>query len=113
MTLLSTIGLRIKNIREKTGLKQKELAKILGILPSALSMYEQGKREPSISTIQKLSNHFNMSLSQFFMFEEIENSKDKNAGYSIIINGLREVLSNLENNNLKFNPEILERTPTF
>jgi transcriptional regulator with XRE-family HTH domain len=114
MTLLVKIGLRIKSIREKSGLKQKELAKILALLPSTLSMYEQGKREPSISTIKKLSDHFNMSLSQFFIFEEIEYSKDKNSGYSIIVNGLREVLANLESNNLKYiNPEILENSPTI
>jgi len=101
MTLTKNIGLRMKGIRQASGIQQKQLAKKLGILPSLLSMYEQGKREPSISFIQNFSNNFNITLSQFFLFDDQNISKDINMGYSIVIKGLKDVLTQLEDENFK------------
>lgn len=53
---------RIKMLRESKKLMQKELAKELGISPSALSHYENGEREPDIKTLTKLADFFNVSI---------------------------------------------------
>lgn len=43
-------------------MSQAQLAKALHISPSALGMYEQGRREPSIDILIMLSNLFRVSL---------------------------------------------------
>lgn len=54
--------MRIKEIREAQGKKQKELAVALGIAPNTLSQYENGKREPDLETIKKMSDILNVSI---------------------------------------------------
>lgn len=53
--------MRIKQLREMHGMQQKELASIIGISPNTLSQYENGKREPGLEIIAKLSDYFNVS----------------------------------------------------
>ncbi len=100
MSLLKNIGLRLKGIRQEAEIKQKDLAKALNILPSQLSMYEQGKREPTISFLNDFANFFHISLSQFFLFENINFVEtDSNKEYSTVINNLKNILQTLENKN--------------
>ena len=55
------LGQRIGALRRKLGLSQAELAHRLGISPSAMGMYEQGRREPSADTIIALSEIFEVT----------------------------------------------------
>lgn len=41
---------RLKMLRIKSGLSQSELAKVINVSPSTISMYEQGRREPDFLT---------------------------------------------------------------
>lgn len=41
---------------------QAELSKALEISPSAIGMYEQGRRVPDVSTLKKISAYFNVSI---------------------------------------------------
>ena len=41
---------RLKMLRIKSGLSQAELAKVINVSPSTISMYEQGRREPDFLT---------------------------------------------------------------
>ena len=52
------IGNRLKQLREKKGLKQEVLAKKLGITQQMVSLYEKNISEPDIETIKKLSEIF-------------------------------------------------------
>ncbi len=52
----------LKELREKRGLNQNELAKILGLNMSTVSAYERGIRKPSKKILIKLSNLFEISL---------------------------------------------------
>ena len=45
--------LKLKKLRENRGMTQAELGKALDISPSAIGMYEQGRRIPDISTLKK------------------------------------------------------------
>ncbi len=56
------LGIRIRLLREKNNLKQKELAKILNIANTTLSQYENGRRIPSDEVKVKICKHFNVSL---------------------------------------------------
>lgn len=55
-------GKRIVELRKKQGLTQSELAKVMGISRSALSLYEIEKREPDIETLSKLASLFNVPV---------------------------------------------------
>ena len=49
------IGPRIAALRRERGMSQAELAASIGLSPSALGMYEQGRREPSADTMVALA----------------------------------------------------------
>ena len=57
--MLST---RIKALRQRKGWSQTELAERLHISPSAVGMYEQGRREPSIDRLVALSKEFDVTI---------------------------------------------------
>ena len=44
----------LKIVRIKKGIKQKDLALMIGISQNLLSMYESGKRNPKLDTIKKI-----------------------------------------------------------
>ena len=56
------LGSRIASLRQTYGLSQAELAQRLHISTSAIGMYEQGRREPSVDTLVALSREFGVSL---------------------------------------------------
>lgn len=49
------LGTRIAALRRQAGMSQAQLAKRLGISPSAMGMYEQGRREPSLQLLGELA----------------------------------------------------------
>ena len=55
------LGARIAALRREAGYSQAELAKQLKISPSAMGMYEQGRREPSVDTLVALSRVLQVS----------------------------------------------------
>ena len=57
--MLST---QIKTLRQGKGWSQAELARRLHISPSAIGMYEQGRREPSVGTLVTLSKEFDVTM---------------------------------------------------
>ena len=57
--MLST---QIKELRRRKGWSQAELARRLHISPSAIGMYEQGRREPSVDTLVALSKEFDVTM---------------------------------------------------
>lgn len=58
-----SIGKNIKKLREENSLTQKELADIAGVTDKAVSMWEQGKREPRMGAMQKISDYFSVKMS--------------------------------------------------
>ena len=56
------LGSRIAMLRRLSGLSQAELAKRLCITPSAVGMYEQNRREPSVDTLISIAGVFNITL---------------------------------------------------
>lgn len=56
------IGNRIKKLREELDLKQDELAKKLGVSPSAVGMYERDLREANDDIKLRMCNLFNCSM---------------------------------------------------
>lgn len=56
------LGARIATLRKAAGISQAELAKALQISPSAVGMYEQGRREPSVEILKAMSEYFGVSI---------------------------------------------------
>lgn len=56
------IGERIKELRIRYNMNQRELAEKLGVANSTLSQYETGERTPGDEIKLKLANLFNVSL---------------------------------------------------
>lgn len=55
------LGPRIAALRRDAGWSQAELAQRLQVSPSAIGMYEQGRREPSAATLVAMSQVFGVS----------------------------------------------------
>lgn len=59
---MKSFGERLSYLRNKKGLSQDELAKILNIGKSTLGMYEINKREPKHEMTAKIANYFGVSI---------------------------------------------------
>ena len=55
------LGPRIAVLRREAGLSQAELARRLKISPSAMGMYEQGRREPSAEILVAMARELDVS----------------------------------------------------
>lgn len=59
---MSTFAKRLKLLRLASGLSQADLAKEVGLTASAIGMYEQGRREPSLSPLSEIADYFNVDV---------------------------------------------------
>lgn len=64
-----TIGERIKALREANKISQSELANIVGVGLSSISMYESGDRMPRDEIKIRIANALNRSVN-FIFFKE-------------------------------------------
>ena len=62
------VGKRIKELRNKLGISQEELAFRSEIHRTYIASLEVGKRNVSIETLEKVVNALEVSLSEFFDF---------------------------------------------
>ena len=56
------IGDKLKNLRKRKNITQKDIADYLGVSPSAIGLYEQNRREPDLETVKKIADFFNVSV---------------------------------------------------
>lgn len=52
----------LKSLRESRKMTQQELSRALQISPSAIGMYETGRRSPDYETLKKIARLFNVSV---------------------------------------------------
>lgn len=62
------IGLKI--VRKTRNLNQQKVAMDLNISREALSYYENGKREPSLQLLVRMSDYFNVSINYLITGQE-------------------------------------------
>ena len=60
----------LREIRKKRHLNQQKVAMDLNISREALSYYENGKREPSLSLLVRMSEYFNVSINYLITGKE-------------------------------------------
>ncbi|KAF5048666.1 helix-turn-helix protein [anaerobic digester metagenome] len=66
----------IRNLRIKNNLSSKELSKILNISESSVSLYESGKRKPSLGLIIKIADYFSVSTDYLLGLSHKENENN-------------------------------------
>lgn len=62
------VGNRIKELRNKLGISQEELGFRSGVHRTYIASLEVGKRNISISTLEKIVTALNVTFSEFFDF---------------------------------------------
>ncbi|WDS37178.1 MAG: cupin domain-containing protein [Pseudoxanthomonas sp.] len=63
------IGARLQQVRTSTQLSQRELAKRVGVTNSTISLIEQNKVSPSVSSLKKVLDGIPISLADFFTLD--------------------------------------------
>ena len=69
------LAAQIRNLRIKMGMTQAQLSRQLNIGPSAIGMYEQGRRTPSVDILIQMSGLFQVSLD--FLITGTENAHEQ------------------------------------
>lgn len=70
MTITEQVGLRIKCLRSKAGVSQEKLALKADLDRTYLAGVESGKRNITISSLEKIVVALDCSMKDFFDFEE-------------------------------------------
>ena len=60
------IGLRLKELRQKQGLSQKELARLVGVTPSSISQVESNSIYPSLPALFKMAEVLGVEIGSIF-----------------------------------------------
>lgn len=64
---------RIISLRKEKKMTQEQLAKELNISPSAVGMYEQGRRKPSYELLEEICDYFNVDMDYLMGRSDIKN----------------------------------------
>lgn len=68
MDIKILVGKRVKELRNKLGVSQEELADMAELDRTYITSIERGKRNISIVNIEKLATALRVTLSEFFNF---------------------------------------------
>jgi transcriptional regulator with XRE-family HTH domain len=63
------IGTRLRLVRQTYGLTQRELARRAGVTNGAISLIEQNRVSPSISSLKKILDGIPLSMADFFTLD--------------------------------------------
>lgn len=77
------IGLKIRRLRIEKKLEQIELANMMSMSSNMISMYELGKKRPSVKAIVKMAEIFEVSPN-YFLEEKVELIRSTNTNSSTI-----------------------------
>lgn len=69
------IGKQIKFLRKKYGYTQAHLAELLGVKPTTVASWEQGRNKPLMDKVQKMSIIFSVPISEIVGDENGVSSK--------------------------------------
>lgn len=70
------IGSRLQAVRISKGMSQRELAKRVGVTNSTISLIEQNKVSPSVSSLKKVLDGIPISLADFFTMDLANDTSD-------------------------------------
>lgn len=89
-------SLRLKELRQKHNLSQKEFAKILKVTTGTVGNWEVGTREPDFKMLIKISNIFNVSCD--YILDRFPNDDENENRIRISVSAIEEeMLSEFRN----------------
>lgn len=68
---MATFGERLKSLRKERGIRQVDLAEIMGVTKGTVAKWEQDVRRPDFDTMNTLCNEFDVTLG-WIMGEDVE-----------------------------------------
>lgn len=89
----SVVGEKIRELRKKSGFTQSELAKKLGVSPSTVGMYEQGRREPDNKILLCLCKIFGTTTDYLLGKSDKSYMENCNREVSDVIDEFTQLLS--------------------
>jgi transcriptional regulator with XRE-family HTH domain len=90
-----SLGKSIKKYRNKVGLKQKELANLLGVSPNYMSLVENDKREPSLSFMMNLADQLRVPIG-FLFFDVDRNTEHLSKEASLSFQKIKELMYQID-----------------
>lgn len=96
----------LRFLRKKVGLTQAELAKILHLAPSTITMYECGKRFPERDIEEAIADFFNVSLNELRGVEAIASTPIAIDYVSMTAKEILEALPKLDERDLRMIAEL-------
>src|SRR5437879_13226859 len=63
------VGARLRSVRTTFGVSQRELARRAGVTNGLISLIEQNRVSPSVSSLKKVLDGVPMSLAEFFTLD--------------------------------------------
>lgn len=60
-TMIANFSNRLRELRQRKGLRQEQVAKLIGVNKSAISTYENDIRQPSFEILVRLANLYRVS----------------------------------------------------
>ena len=94
MNIKKDFGQRIKELRNKKGITQYQLAEMTGIDPKHMSHIETGRSFPKADLIEKFANALDIEYTQLFQTEHL---KDRD----VLLCKITNILENATDNDLK------------
>ena len=67
--------MNIKEIRNRKGLTQAEVAAAIGVSPVVYSRYETGSRQPSVDVLVQMADIFGVTVDYLLGRQDVESSK--------------------------------------
>lgn len=94
-SLSERLGKRIKELRISKGIKQCELADLLGMERSNLTRIESGKQRPSDEYLEKIAKILNIEIQEMFDTKHLESREE-------LLNRIQNILPTLNENEIRF-----------
>ena len=85
--MVHMMGARIAALRRKCGLSQAELAQLLQCSPSAVGMYEQGRREPAVDTLVRMAEVLGVST-DYLLTGQAGDARERQTAAELLLQGI-------------------------
>ncbi|RIJ65500.1 helix-turn-helix domain-containing protein [Rummeliibacillus sp. POC4] len=84
---MSSLGTRIKQLRERYNISQKDFAQKINVSNVVLSRYESDERKPDYDTLEKIADYFEVSVDYLLGRSSTQNkSTNENEEFQVFAN---------------------------
>lgn len=91
---MGSLGNKIKYLREKQNITQKEFAQKIGVSNVVLSRYETDERKPDYDTLQRIAEYFEVSID--YLLGRTNNSASTSKAIELLDKDEKDIAKRLE-----------------